>query len=199
MGFYAKVRTSVMAFEFEQTKLSGVVIIKPQVFGDSRGYFMETYKKGPFAEAGITGEFVQDNESSSTKGVLRGLHFQKNHTQGKLVRVTKGEVFDVAVAVRPGSATYGQWTGVKLSDENKFMFYVPAGFAHGFLVLSETASFVYKCTDVYDPASEGGIPWNDPDIGVEWPKLDIEYKTSPKDGEHPKFRDQDFGWAEKYL
>ena len=187
-----------MAFTFEKTPLEGVVIITPQVFGDSRGYFMETYKKGLFAEAGITKEFVQDNESSSTKGVLRGLHFQKNHTQGKLVRVTRGRVFDVAVDVRPGSKTFGQWTGVELSEENKKMFYVPEGFAHGFLVLSDMAEFVYKCTDVYDPASEGGIPWNDPDINVEWPKLDIEYKTSPKDAEHPAFKDQDFGWASKY-
>ncbi len=187
-----------MAFTFEKTPLEGVVIITPQVFGDSRGYFMETYKKTLFAEAGITKEFVQDNESSSTKGVLRGLHFQKNHTQGKLVRVTRGRVFDVAVDVRPGSKTFGQWTGVELSEENKKMFYVPEGFAHGFLVLSDMAEFVYKCTDVYDPASEGGIPWNDKDINVEWPKLDIEYKTSPKDAEHPAFKEQDFSWAAKY-
>ena len=188
-----------MAFTFEKTPLEGVVIITPQVFGDSRGYFVETYKKELFAEAGITKEFVQDNESSSTKGVLRGLHFQKNHTQGKLVRVTRGRVFDVAVDVRPGSKTFGQWTGVELSEENKKMFYVPEGFAHGFLVLSDTASFVYKCTDVYDPHSEGGIPWNDPDIAVKWPELDCEYKTSEKDGLHPGFREQDFSWAEKYL
>ena len=187
-----------MAFSFEKTPLEGVVIITPQVFGDSRGYFMETYKKTLFAEAGITKEFVQDNESSSTKGVLRGLHFQKNHTQGKLVRVTRGCVFDVAVDVRPGSRTFGQWTGVELSEENKKMFYVPEGFAHGFVVLSDMAEFVYKCTDVYDPTSEGGIPWNDPDINVEWPKLDIDYKTSPKDSEHQPFKDQDFGWASKY-
>ena len=188
-----------MAFTFEKTSLEGVVIIKPQVFGDSRGYFMETYKKEMFAEAGIGGEFVQDNESSSTKGVLRGLHFQKEHTQGKLVRVTRGTVFDVAVDVRPGSATFGKWTGVVLSEENRQMFYVPEGFAHGFLVLSDEARFVYKCTDVYDPKSEGGIPWNDPDIGVEWPALDCEYKTSEKDSAHPGFREQDFGWAEKYV
>ena len=187
-----------MAFQFEKTKLPGVVIIQPQVFGDSRGYFMETYKKNLFAEAGIDKEFVQDNESSSTKGVLRGLHFQKEHTQGKLVRVTEGEVFDVAVDVRPGSATFGEWVGVTLSAEKKNLFYVPEGFAHGFLVLSEKASFVYKCTDVYDPASEGGIPWNDPDIEIEWPKLDCEYKTSERDGKHPGFKEQSFEWAEKY-
>ena len=188
-----------MAFTFETTKLPGVVIIQPKVFGDSRGYFMETYKKEDYAKAGIDKEFVQDNESSSTKGVLRGLHFQKEHTQGKLVRVTEGTVFDVAVDVRPNSSTFGQWVGVTLSSETKNMFYVPEGFAHGFLVLSDTASFVYKCTDVYDPTSEGGIPWNDPDIAVDWPKLDVPYKTSEKDEKHKQFRTQDFTWAEKWL
>ena len=187
-----------MAFKFEETKIPGVIVIQPQVRGDSRGYFKETYKKNVFAEAGIDHEFVQDNESSSTKGVLRGLHFQKNHTQGKLVRVTHGEVFDVAVDVRPRSETYGQWVGVVLSSEKKNMFYVPEGFAHGFLVLSDTAEFVYKCTDVYDPESEGGIPWNDPDIAVERPKRDCEYKTSPKDAVHESFAAQDFSWAEKW-
>lgn len=137
---------------------------------------METYKKEQFVEAGIDKEFVQDNESSSTKGVLRGLHFQKNHTQGKLVRVTHGEVYDVAVDVRPGSETFGQWVGVTLSSDKKNMFYIPEGFAHGFLVLPDTAEFVYKCTDVYDPSSEGGIPWNDPSIAVEWPEIDASYK-----------------------
>lgn len=188
-----------MAFTFEQTKIPGVVIIQPQVFGDNRGYFMETFKKEDYAKAGIDKEFVQDNESSSTKGVLRGLHFQKNHTQGKLVRVTHGEVFDVAVDVRPGSTTYGQWVGVTLSSEKKNMFYIPEGFAHGFLVLSDTAEFVYKCTDVYDPSSEAGIPWNDPDINVEWPKLDFVYRTSEKDEKHEGFKTQDFSWAEKWL
>ena len=188
-----------MAFTFEKTKIPGVVIIQPQVFGDNRGYFMETFKKADYAAAGIDKEFVQDNESSSTKGVLRGLHFQKNHTQGKLVRVTHGEVFDVAVDVRPGSATYGQWVGVTLSSEKKNMFYIPEGFAHGFLVLSDTAEFVYKCTDVYDPSSEGGIPWNDPTVNVEWPKLDVDYKNSEKDEKHEVFKTQDFSWAEKWL
>lgn len=187
-----------MAFIFQKTKLSGVIIIQPKVFGDSRGYFMETYKKEDFAKAGIYKEFVQDNESSSTKGVLRGLHFQKKHTQGKLVRVTEGTVFDVAVDVRPGSETFGQWVGVTLSAKTKNMFYIPEGFAHGFLVLSEHASFVYKCTDVYDPTSEGGIPWNDETISVEWPKLDISYKTSEKDEKHEPFRTQSFDWAEKW-
>lgn len=188
-----------MAFTFEEQAIKGVFVITPQVFGDNRGYFMETYKKEQFEAAGIEGEFVQDNESSSTKGVLRGLHFQKNHTQGKLVRVTHGEVFDVAVDVRPGSSTYCQWVGVILSSEKKNMFYVPPGFAHGFLVLSDTAEFVYKCSDVYDPSSEGGIPWDDPDINVQWPVLDVPYKTSEKDGKHPGFKAQSFEWAEKYL
>ena len=188
-----------MAFTFENTKLPGVIVIQPQVFGDSRGYFMETYKKTDFAVGGIDKEFVQDNESSSTKGVLRGLHFQKEHTQGKLVRVTHGEVFDVAVDVRPGSSTYGQWEGVILSSEKKNMFYIPEGFAHGFLVLSDAAEFVYKCTDVYDPTSEGGIPWNDPTIAIDWPKLDVPYKTSDKDEKHEGFSTQDFSWAARWL
>ena len=174
------------------------MIIQPQIFGDSRGYFCETFKAPDFAKAGIPTEFVQDNESFSTKGVLRGLHFQKNHTQGKLVRVTTGTGFDVAVDVRPGSETFAQWVGVELSAEKKNMFWIPAGFAHGFLVLSDTAVFNYKCIDVYDPASEGGIPWNDETIAVEWPKLDVEYKTSEKDGKHESFKDQDFSWAEKF-
>lgn len=188
-----------MAFTFEKTKLPGVIVIQPQVFGDSRGYFMETYKKSDYEAAGIIKEFVQDNESSSTKGVLRGLHFQKEHTQGKLVRVTHGEVFDVAVDVRPGSETYGQWEGVILSSEKKNMFYIPEGFAHGFLVLSDIAEFVYKCTDVYDPSSEGGVPWNDETLAVDWPKLDVPYKTSEKDEKQETFDNQDFSWADKWL
>jgi len=187
-----------MAFVFRETKLKGVFVIAPQVFGDSRGYFMETYKKEQFAEVGIDREFVQDNESASSRGVLRGLHFQTAHTQGKLVRVTKGEVYDVAVDVRPHSPTFGQWIGEILSSEKKNMLYIPEGFAHGFLVLSDTAEFVYKCTDVYDPAAEGGIPWDDPSIGVEWPELDCAYQTSEKDKKHPGFREQDFSWAERY-
>lgn len=188
-----------MAFQFTTTKIPGVVIIRPKIFGDNRGYFMETYKRDDFAAAGIDKEFVQDNESSSTKGVLRGLHFQKNHTQGKLVRVTHGEVFDVAVDVRPGSSTYGQWVSVTLSSKLKNMFYIPEGFAHGFLVLSDIAEFVYKCTDVYAPTSEGGVPWNDSTIAVDWPKLDVPYKTSEKDEKHETFAIQDFTWAEKWL
>lgn len=186
-------------FTFERTRIPDVIVITPQIFGDSRGYFAETYKAPEFEAAGIPTNFVQDNESSSSKGVLRGLHFQKNHTQGKFVRVTTGSVFDVAVDVRPGSETFGQWVGVTLCAEKKNMFYIPAGFAHGFLVLSDTAVFTYKCTDVYDPGSEGGIPWNDETIGIDWPKLDCEYKTSEKDSKHPGFMDQDFSWAEKWM
>lgn len=188
-----------MAFQFEEQKIKGVYVITPQVFGDSRGYFAETFKASDFAEHGIPVTFVQDNESSSSRGVLRGLHFQKEHTQGKLVRVTTGRVYDVAIDVRPGSETYGQYVGVELDSEKKNMFWVPAGFAHGFLVLSETAVFTYKCTDVYDPTSEGGIPWNDETLAIDWPELDIPYKTSPKDSAHPSFKDQSFDWAAKYL
>ena len=188
-----------MSFEFRKTKILGVVIIQPHVFGDNRGYFMESFKAPDFAAAGLPINFVQDNESSSTKGVLRGLHFQRNHTQGKLVRVTHGEVFDVAVDVRLGSETFGQWVGVTLSSIRKNMLYIPEGFAHGFLVLSDTAEFIYKCTDVYDPSSEGGVPWNDSTIAVDWPKLDIPYKTSLKDEKHEAFKTQDFSWAEKWL
>ena len=162
-------------FTFTQTEIPGVVVIEPQVFGDDRGYFMETYQKDQFAAAGIDKEFVQDNQSRSTRGVLRGLHFQKNHTQGKLVRVTKGDVYDVAVDCRPHSATFGKWVGVTLSEENKKMFYIPEGFAHGFLVLSDVAEFCYKCTDFYHPGDEGGLAWNDPEIGIEWPELVGEY------------------------
>lgn len=185
-------------FKFEEQIIKGVFVITPQVFGDSRGYFCETFKAPDFAAAGLPVNFIQDNESSSTRGVLRGLHFQKEHTQGKLVRVTHGEVFDVAVDVRPVSSTFGHWVGVTLSAEKKNMFYIPEGFAHGFLVLSDAAIFSYKCTDVYDPASEGGIPWNDPDVAIDWPKLDCEYKTSEKDGKHPGFKEQSFEWAEKW-
>lgn len=188
-----------MAFIFEEQAIPGVFVIRPQVFGDARGYFAETYKRQAFEDAGIHGEFVQDNESSSTKGVLRGLHFQKEHTQAKLVRVTSGRVFDVAVDVRPRSETFGKCVGVVLSSEEKNMFFIPAGFAHGFLVLSEQATFTYKCTDVYDPASEGGIPWDDSDLAIDWPKLDVPYKTSEKDSKHPGFADQGFEWAAKWL
>ncbi len=156
-------------FEFTKLDIDGLYVIQPRVFGDSRGYFMETYNYNEFKNAGLGMVFVQDNQSKSRKGVLRGLHFQKQHPQGKLVRVISGEVFDVAVDIRKGSRTFGKWQGVILSAENKKQFYIPEGFAHGFLVLSDEAEFVYKCTDFYHPEDEGGIIWNDPDIGIKWP------------------------------
>jgi len=162
------------------------------------GYFMETYQKDQFAEAGIDKEFVQDNQSRSTRGVLRGLHFQKNHTQGKLVRVTMGEVYDVAVDCRPNSKTFGKWVGATLSADNKKMLWIPEGFAHGFVVLSDVAEFCYKCTDVYDPTAEGGIPYDDPTVNVQWPDCGCEHKTSAKDKEHTPFAEQKFEYFEKY-
>ena len=186
-------------FRFMETAIPGVFVIEPHVYGDDRGYFMETYQKDLFEAAGITHEFVQDNQSRSSRGVLRGLHFQTAHTQGKLVRVTLGEVYDVAVDVRPQSATFGRYVGVRLSADNKWMFYIPEGFAHGFLVLSPAAEFTYKCTDIYDPTAEGGIPFDDPSIGIEWPKLDCPYLTSEKDKAHESFSDQDFTWARKFI
>ena len=150
-------------------KIEGLCVIEPTVFGDSRGYFMETYQYEDFAAAGITETFVQDNQSSSSQGVLRGLHFQIQYPQAKLVRVVSGEVFDVAVDLRPDSPSRGQWFGVILSSENKKQFYIPKGFAHGFLVLSDQAEFCYKCSDYYHPNDEGGLIWNDPDIGIAWP------------------------------
>jgi dTDP-4-dehydrorhamnose 3,5-epimerase len=153
-----------------ETKLKDCVIIEPDVFGDERGFFLETVQAERYAaQAGITLPFVQDNHSRSSKGVLRGLHFQKTKPQGKLVRVVKGEVYDVAVDIREGSPTFGQWEAVILSEENKAQLWVPPGFAHGFVVLSETADFVYKCTDYYDPSDEGSILWNDPDLNIPWP------------------------------
>ncbi len=169
-------------FKFIKTSIEGVYIIEPTVFGDERGYFMETYHAGEFKEAGLDFNFVQDNQSKSKKGVLRGLHFQYTRPQGKLVRVIKGEVFDVAVDLRNDSPTYGKWEGVVLSEENKKQFYIPEGFAHGFLVLSDEAEFTYKCTDFYDQGDEGGIIWNDPDINIDWPVNDIdEINLSEKD------------------
>ena len=185
-------------FTFVETGLPGVLVIEPTVFGDARGYFMETFQKEEFAAAGITDEFVQDNQSKSSRGVLRGLHFQKEHTQGKLVRVTKGEVFDVAVDCRPNSATFGKWVGVTLSDENKKQFYVPKGFAHGFLVLSDEAEFCYKCTDYYDPTAEGGIPYNDPTVGIQWPDCGCDYLLSDKDKLHTPFAQQSFDYFERW-
>ncbi len=160
-------------FKFTYTEIEGVFIAEPAVFPDERGYFMETYNENDFKEEGIDLTFVQDNQSKSSKGVLRGLHFQKTQPQGKLVRVISGEVFDVAVDLRKASRTYGKWIGVRLSAENKKQFFIPKGFAHGFVVLSDEAEFVYKCTDFYKGDDEGGILWNDPDIGIEWPIEDI--------------------------
>jgi len=153
-----------------KTKLDGCVIIEPKVFGDERGFFLETFQAERYiSEAGITLPFVQDNHSRSSKSVLRGLHFQKTKPQGKLVRVVRGQVYDVAVDIRKGSLTYGQWEGLILSEENKTQLWVPPGFAHGFVVLSDTADFEYKCTDYYDPSDEGSILWNDPDLDISWP------------------------------
>lgn len=153
-----------------KTKLDGCVIIEPQVFGDERGFFLETFQAKRYStEAGISLPFVQDNHSRSSKSVLRGLHFQKTKPQGKLVRVVKGQVYDVAVDIRKGSPTYGQWEGLILSEDNKTQLWVPPGFAHGFVVLSDTADFEYKCTDYYDPADEGSILWNDSDLNIPWP------------------------------
>ena len=170
--------------------IEGLCVIESTVHGDSRGYFMETYNQRDMAEAGLSMAFVQDNQSLSTRGVLRGLHYQKQYPQGKLVRVITGEVFDVAVDLRRGSATYGKWHGEILSAENKKQLYIPEGFAHGFYVLSETAEFCYKVTDFYHPNDEGGIRWNDPDIGVEWPLLEgIPVLLSEKDQVQPYLRE----------
>jgi len=171
-----------------KTKLKDCVIIEPKVFGDERGFFLETFQVERYADrAGIRLHFVQDNHSRSSKGVLRGLHFQKTKPQGKLVRVVRGEVYDVAVDLRSCSPTYAQWEAVILSEENKTQFWVPPGFAHGFLVLSETADFEYKCTDYYDPSDEGSLLWNDPDLNISWP-IDNP-KLSKKDANAPLLAD----------
>ncbi len=174
----------------ETFEIEGLKLITPTVFGDARGYFMETYNMTDYIDAGINVEFVQDNQSASKKGVLRGLHFQKEFPQDKLVRVVKGEVFDVAVDIRKNSKTYGMWQGVILSEENKKQFFVPKGFAHGFLVLSEYAEFAYKCSDYYNPSDEGGIIWNDATLNIEWPNLDVlELEISDKDKKWSGFSD----------
>ncbi|MEE0686754.1 MAG: dTDP-4-dehydrorhamnose 3,5-epimerase [Lachnospiraceae bacterium] len=182
--------------------IEGLYIIEPAVHGDARGYFMETYSLRDMQEAGLKMNFVQDNQSMSVKGVLRGLHFQKEYPQGKLVRVIKGRVFDVAVDLRAGSKTYGQWYGVELTEENKKQFYISEGFAHGFLVLSDTAEFCYKVTDFYHPGDEGGLAWNDPEIGIEWPELVGEYNGSAStegytlsDGTKLNLSDKDQKWC----
>lgn len=174
----------------ETCEIEGLKVITPQVFGDARGYFMETYQYNDFKEAGIDQVFVQDNQSASKRGVLRGLHFQKEFPQDKLVRVIKGEVYDVAVDLREGSKTFGKWHGVLLSEENKKQFFVPKGFAHGFLVVSEYAEFCYKCSDFYHPGDEGGLIYNDPEIGVDWPITeDMEILLSDKDKVQGTFAD----------
>lgn len=175
-------------FKFIETEIKDVYIIEPKVYGDNRGYFMETYKEASFKEAGLNYTFVQDNESKSKKGVLRGLHFQKQFPQAKLVRVLGGEVFDVAVDLRKDSKTYGKYVGVILSAENKKQFMIPRGFAHGFLVLSDTATFCYKCDELYHPEDEGGIMWNDQDINIKWPYIE-EILLSEKDKKHPKLKE----------
>ena len=181
--------------------IEGLCIITPAVHGDHRGYFMETYSRRDMAEAGIDVEFVQDNQSCSTKGVLRGLHFQKQFPQTKLVRVIKGRVFDVAVDLRKDSKTYGKWYGVELTGENKKQFFIPKGFAHGFLVLSDIAEFCYKCDDFWHPNDEGGLAWNDPAIGIEWPELIGTYNGTASaegyvlaDGTKLNLSDKDQKW-----
>ena len=182
--------------------IEGLYVIEPAVHGDSRGYFSETYNQRDMQEAGLNMVFVQDNESMSTKGVLRGLHFQKEFPQGKLVRVIKGAVFDVAVDLRADSPTYGKWYGIELTEENHKQFYISEGFAHGFLVLSDEAKFCYKVTDFYHPGDEGGLAWNDPEIGIEWPQLVGEYKGSHSgkgytlsDGTPLNLSDKDQKWS----
>ena len=181
--------------------IQGLCVIEPTVHGDSRGYFMETYNENDMKEAGIDIKFVQDNQSCSTKGVLRGLHFQKSFPQGKLVRVIKGSVYDVAVDLRSNSETYGKYYGIELTEENKKQFYIPQGFAHGFLVLSDIAEFCYKCTDFYHPGDEGGMAWNDPEIGIQWPQVNGSYQGSASaegyvmaDGTALNLSDKDQKW-----
>ncbi len=177
-------------FNFIKTAIDGMFIIEPTVFGDERGYFLETYHYEEFKTAGIDANFVQDNQSKSKKGVLRGLHFQTKNPQGKLVRVISGEVFDVGVDLREGSPTFGKWVGATLSAENKRQLYIPEGFAHGFLVLSDEAEFVYKCTNFYDPKNESGIIYNDPDINISWPiSGDMTILLSSKDQLLPTFNE----------
>jgi dTDP-4-dehydrorhamnose 3,5-epimerase len=176
-----------MPITVSRLSIEGLLSVQPKVFGDSRGYFVETYSERDFSAAGIGGRFVQDNQSKSSKGVLRGLHFQRTRPQGKLVRVISGEVFDVAVDLRAGSKSFGKWEGVILSGESQNQFFIPPGFAHGFLVLSDEAVFAYKCTDFYVPEDEGGIRWDDPRIGIEWPDLGTAPKRSAKDSGLPLF------------
>ena len=175
------------------TRIPDVKIIRPRVFDDPRGYFLESWNRRTYSDAGLNAEFVQDNQSRSTQGVLRGLHYQVRHPQGKLVRVSTGAVYDVTVDLRRSSPTFGEWVGVILSDENHQMLWVPPGFAHGYLVLSESADFLYKCTDYYEPGAERTICWNDADLGIDWPLPDgIELVLSPKDKAGVPFRDAEY-------
>ena len=180
-----------MPFSFEKTAIEDVIVITPRVFNDDRGFFMETYKSSDFINNGIKEDFVQDNHSKSSKCVLRGLHYQKApKAQAKIVRCVKGAIFDVAVDIRKGSKTYGKWVGVELTEENKKMLYIPAGFAHGFCVRSEIAEICYKSSDEYSPENDRGIMWNDPEIGIDW-NLDSEPIISEKDAKHPLLKDAD--------
>ena len=179
-------------FTFTKTSIDGVIVVDAKAYGDARGYFMETYKRPDFVAGGIDCDFVQDNQSSSTRGVLRGMHFQIEHPQSKLVRVVRGTVFDACIDLRPGSPTWGKWEGVVLSAENHRQFFIPRGFAHGFLVLSDEAEFCYKCDDIYHPGDEGGLMWNDPEVGIAWPALvgeqafdSSQVVLSDKDRLHP--------------
>ena len=183
-GETEQVSMTVGNFTFIETEIAGAFIVELKAYGDSRGYFMETYKKADFDVAGLRYDFVQDNQSASRKGVLRGLHFQKYHPPAKIVRVFSGEVFDVAVDLRMGSKTYGKWVGTRLSAENRRQLLIPRGFAHGFLVLSDYAEFVYKCDEIYHPEDEGGIAWNDPDIAITWPDVGTLI-LSEKDKKNP--------------
>ncbi|MBN1558807.1 dTDP-4-dehydrorhamnose 3,5-epimerase [candidate division KSB1 bacterium] len=182
--------------KFIPTAIPDVIIIEPKIFGDSRGYFMETYKEPLFRENGISAQFVQDNMSKSVKGTLRGLHYQLDpHAQGKLVRVVRGSVFDVAVDIRRGSPTFGNWIGVELTEENKRSMWIPAGFAHGFYVFSDFAEFTYKCTDIHTPHAERGIIWNDPQINIDWPIAGGLLQLSKKDANNPLFKDAEYNFS----
>jgi dTDP-4-dehydrorhamnose 3,5-epimerase len=183
-----------MPFHFKNLEIPGIVLIGPKIFRDERGFFVEMYKHSEFARNGIEEYFVQDNYSRSSNGVLRGLHYQKNpNAQGKLVQCIKGKIFDVAVDIRKGSPTYGRWAGVELSEEDRRMLYVPPAFAHGFVVLSESADIIYKCTKEYSPADDRGIIWNDPDINIKWPVSDPV--LSDKDGKHPALKNAENNFA----
>ena len=189
-----------MSFTKIETGIEGLFVIEPEVFEDKRGYFMETYSEREFEKLGLNTKFVQDNQSKSTRGVLRGLHFQKTRPQAKLVRVVSGRVWDVAVDLRENSATFGKWHGVELSSDNKKQFFIPKGFAHGFLVLSDTAEFTYKCDDFYAPETEGGLLWNDEKVGIEWPLGEIseaELNLSEKDQKWPGI-DECFKFKENF-